>query len=75
MKMKTNTKKISWVWPSHQSKESENNYYNKLARINLIKKQKKLNQGSLHDEKKIQDYIQAAIERESLKYKIIKKYE
>ncbi len=72
MEMKTNTKKISWVWPSPQSEESEKNYYNKLARINMAKEKKK---GTLYDEKEIQNYIQAAIERETFKHKTIKKYE
>ena len=75
MKMKTNAQKISWVWPSHQSEESEKNYYNKLTRITMIEKQRKLHQGELYDEREIQNYIQSAIEKESLKHKSTKKYE
>ena len=38
----------------------------------MTKERKK---GKLYDEKKIQNYIQAAIERETFKHKTIKKYE
>jgi electron transport complex protein RnfB len=65
----------NWVWPSKQSEDSKNNYYQRLDRLDRIKKNKEENRKKVLEDSEMQEYIKYALETESKKNKNIKKYE
>jgi electron transport complex protein RnfB len=65
----------NWVWPSKQSEDSKNNYYQRLDRLDHIKKDKEENRKKVLEDSEMQEYIKYALEVESKKNKNIKKYE
>ncbi len=75
MSMIKSEKKDTWDWPSSDSEQSKNNYYQRLDRLERIKNDKELNRQKILDEQDMIDYIQYALDSESEKNKKIKKYE
>ena len=65
----------NWVWPSKLSEDSKNNYYQRLDRLDRIKKDKEENRKKVLEDSEMQEYIKYALETESKKNKNIKKYE
>ena len=65
----------NWVWPSKQSEDYKNNYYQRLDRLDRIKKDKEENRKKVLGDSEMQEYIKYALETESEKNKNIKKYE
>ena len=65
----------NWVWPSKQSEDSKNNYYQRLDRLDRIKKDEEENRKKVLEDSEMQEYIKYALETESKKNKNIKKYE
>ena len=65
----------NWVWPSKLSEDSKNNYYQRLDRLDRIKKDKEENRKKVLEDSEMQEYIKYALETESEKNKNIKKYE
>jgi len=75
MSMIENQNEKSWSWPSQISEQSKNNYYQKLYRLDCIKKEKEANRQKVLDDKEMNDYIKYAIETESKRLKNIKRYD
>ena len=64
-----------WTWPSKQSENSKEKYYQRLDRLDRIKKDKELNRQKVLEDRDMDDYIQYALDTESKKHAKIKKYE
>ena len=64
-----------WSWPTDKSNQSKINYYSKIDRIEKIKKVKEQKKQRLAENVNLREYVNKAIERESLKRKKIKTYE
>ena len=64
-----------WSWPTKRSNQSKINYYSKIDRIEKIKKVKEQKKQRLAENVNLREYVNKAIERESLKRKNIKTYE
>ena len=75
MSMIQTREQITWTWPSVQSDQSKKNYYNKIDRLDRIKKEKELNRQKILEDTDMDEYIRYAIEAESRKHQKIKKYE
>ncbi len=75
MKMINNRKNIFWHWPSKQSEDSKNNYYNRLKRLEVMGNEKKVVENKIKQEFLIEDYVEKAIKRENKKFTKIKEYE
>jgi len=66
---------IAWTWPSIQSEQSKKNYYQRIDRLDRIKKEKELNRQKVLEDRDMDDYIRYALDTESKKHEKIKKYE
>ena len=75
MSMIENHNQKSWSWPSQVSEQSKKNYYQRLDRLDCIKKDKRVSRQKVLDEEEMNDYIKYAIETESKRLKDIKKYD
>ena len=75
MSMIKNHNRKSWSWPSHISEQSKKNYYQRLDRLDSIKKDKRATRQKVLDEQEMNDYIKYAIETESKRRKDVKKFE
>ncbi len=67
--------KKQWSWPSTQSDQSKQHYYQKIERLSRIKKEKEINRKKVLNDKDMDDYIKYALDTESKKFEQIKKYE
>ena len=72
MSMIENHNQKSWSWPSQISEQSKKNYYQRLDRLDCIKKDKRASRQKVLDEQEMNDYIKYAIETESKRLKDIK---
>ena len=63
-----------WSWPSTQSIQSKEHYYNRIERLARIKKEKETNRQKVLDDRDMEDYIKYALDVESKKFEQIKKY-
>ena len=75
MSMIENQSQGLWSWPSQMSEQSKKNYYQRLNRLDRIKKEKGANRQKVLDDQEMNDYIKYAIEAESERLKDIKKYD
>lgn len=75
MSMIENQNEKSWSWPSQISEQSKKNYYQRLDRLDRIKKEKEANRQKVLDDQEMNDYIKYAIETESKRLKDIKRYD
>ena len=75
MSMIENQSQGLWSWPSQMSEQSKKNYYQRLNRLDRIKKEKGANRQKVLDDQEMNDYIKYAIEAESERLKNIKKYD
>lgn len=75
MSMIKNQNDKSWCWPSEISEESKKYYYQRLDRLDRIKKEKEAHRQKVLDNEEINDYIKYAIETESERLKDIKRYD
>ena len=75
MSMIENQNEKSWNWPSQISEQSKKNYYQRLDRLDRIKKEKEANRQKVLDDQEMNDYIKYAIETESKRLKNIKRYD
>ena len=75
MSMIENQSQGLWSWPSQISEQSKKNYYQRLNRLDRIKKEKGANRQKVLDDQEMNDYIKYAIEAESERLKNIKKYD
>jgi Na+-translocating ferredoxin:NAD+ oxidoreductase RNF subunit RnfB len=66
---------ITWTWPSIQSEQSKKNYYQRIDRLDRIKKDKEMNRQKVLEDRDMDDYIRYALDTESKKHEKIKKYE
>ena len=64
-----------WSWPTEKSNQSKINYYSKIDRIEKIKRVKEQKKQRLAQNVNLREYINKAIERESLKRANMKIYE
>ena len=75
MSMIENHNQKSWSWPSEISEQSKKNYYQRLDRLDCVKKDKRASRQKVLDEQEMNDYIKYAVETESKRLKDIKKYD
>ncbi len=75
MSMVDSVRQKNWSWPSAESKQSKEQYYNKIERLARIKKEKQINREKVLQEREMEDYIKYALDTESRKFEHIKKYE
>ena len=75
MSMITPQEQNTWTWPSKQSEYSKEKYYQRLDRLDRIKKDKEMNRQKVLEDRDMDDYIQYALDTESKKHEKIKKYE
>ena len=75
MSMVDSNRQRNWSWPSAESDQSKEQYYNKIERLARIKKEKEINRQKVLDERDMEEYIQYALDTESKKFEHIKKYE
>ena len=75
MSMVDSVRQKNWSWPSAESNQSKEQYYNKIDRLARIKKEKQINREKVLQEREIEDYIKYALDTESRKFEHIKKYE
>ena len=74
MSMIDSVGKKQWSWPSAQSIQSKEHYYNRIERLARIKKEKEINRQKVLDDRDMEDYIKYALDVESKKFEQIKKY-
>jgi len=75
MSMVDSVRQKNWSWPSAESNQSKEQYYNKIERLARIKKEKQINREKVLQEREMEDYIKYALDTESRKFEHIKKYE
>ena len=75
MSMVDSVRQKNWSWPSAESNQSKEQYYNKIDRLARIKKEKQINREKVLQEREMEDYIKYALDTESRKFEHIKKYE